>query len=180
MLPAQSVSDNGDMVEQVDPKLQCMEQDWAKSQLSLFLESIRSVIVHLRLAVERKETEAAWDAAVHVCAVHAAELEEQREGGLEEEEERERRWEDENESRINNEEEKEFTKGVHTETTGDDAPHYKPALFDCVTNNNETISPVLSVSNFCPTMPTHPDRTPPSPLSPRQMMTWHSVHILPQ
>ena len=40
--------------------------------------------MELRLAVERREAEAAWDAAVQVCTVHAAELEEQRELGLEE------------------------------------------------------------------------------------------------
>ena len=64
--------------------------------MSPFPESIRSTIADLRLAVERKETEAAWDAAVQVCAVHAAELEEQSEEGLEEEES-ERRLEEENE-----------------------------------------------------------------------------------
>ena len=68
-----------------------MEQHWAESQSSPFPESIRRAIADLRLAVERKETEAAWDAAVEVCAVHAAELEEQREGELEEEEESKRR-----------------------------------------------------------------------------------------
>ena len=83
-LPAQPVRDNGDTVEQVDAKLLRMEQHWAESRSSPFPESIRSAIVELRLAVERRETEAAWDAAVQVCAVHAAELEEQRELGLEE------------------------------------------------------------------------------------------------
>jgi hypothetical protein len=62
-----------------------MEQYWAESRSSPFPESIRSAIADLRLAVERREIDAAWDAAVQVCVVHAAELEEQREGGLEEE-----------------------------------------------------------------------------------------------
>jgi hypothetical protein len=156
-LPAQSVRDNGDTVEQVDAKLLRMEQYWAESRSSPFPESIRSAIADLRLAVERKETEAAWDAAVQVCAVHAAELEEPSEGGLEEEEE--------NERRINEEQETEFANEVRTETTGDDAPRHQPARFDWATDNDESIGPVPSVSDFHPTTPP-PVRTPPAPTEP--------------
>jgi hypothetical protein len=160
-LPAQSARDNGDTVEQVDAKLLRMEQCWAESRSSLFPESIRSAIAVLRLAVERKETEAAWNAAVQVCAVHAAELEEQSEGGLEEEEESERRSEEENERRINEEEETEFTKEVRTETTGDDAPRHQPAQLNWATNIDESIGPVPCVTDFRPTMPSQPVRAPP-------------------
>ena len=102
--------------------------------------------------MERKESEAAWDAAVQVCAVHAAELEGQREGGPEEEEESERRSEEENERRIN-EEETEFAKAVCTETTGDNAPCHQPAQFDWVMDIDTSISPIPSASDFCPTKP---------------------------
>jgi hypothetical protein len=155
--PAQSARDNGDTVEQVDAKLLRMEQHWAESRSSPFPESIRSAIADLRLAVERKETEAAWDAAVQVCAVHAAELEEQSEEGLEEEES-ERRLEEENERRINEEEQTEFAKEVRTEMTGDDAPRQQPAWFDWATNNDESIGPVPSASEFRPTTPPQPVR----------------------
>ena len=107
--------------------------------------------------MERKETEAAWDAAVQVCVVHAAELEEQSEEGLEEEES-ERRLEEENKRRINEEKQTEFAKEVHTEMTGDDAPHHQPAWFDWATNNDESIGPVPSVSKFRPTTPPQPVR----------------------
>jgi hypothetical protein len=72
------VNDNGDTVERVNAKLLRMEQNWAESRLSPFPKSIWSTMADLRLAVERHEAEAAWDAAVQVCAVHAAKMEEQR------------------------------------------------------------------------------------------------------
>ena len=100
MLPAQPASDNGETVEQVNTKLLHMEQYWAKSQSSLFPKSIRSMVADLRLAVERRETEAAWNAAVQVCAVQAAEMEENEEESEEEstegeEDERQQRGEKE-------------------------------------------------------------------------------------
>ena len=84
-LPAQSARDDGNTVEQVDARLLRMEQYWAESRASPFPESIRSAIANLRLAVERRDTDAAWNAAVQVCAVQAAEIEEQREEGSQEE-----------------------------------------------------------------------------------------------
>ena len=139
--PAQSARDNGDTVEQVDAKLLRMEQHWAESRSSPFPESIRSAIADLRLAVERKETEAAWDAAVQVCAVHAAELEEQSEEGLEEEES-ERRLEEENERRIDEEQQ---------------------PTFDWATDIDQSIGPVPSVTDFRPTTPPQTVRTLPAP-----------------
>jgi hypothetical protein len=94
--------------------------------------------------------------------VHAAELEKPSEGGLEEEES-ERRSEEENERRVNEEEETEFTKEVCTETTSDNMPHHQSAVFDWATDIDESIGPVPSLSDFYPTTPPQPIRTPPTP-----------------
>ena len=83
--PTTSARDDGDTVEQVDARLLRMEQYWAESRSSPFPKSIRSAVADLRLAVERRETEAAWNAAVQVCAVQAAEMEEENEEESEEE-----------------------------------------------------------------------------------------------
>jgi len=97
-----------------------------------------------------KETDAAWDATVQVCAVHATELEEQGEGGLEEEEESKRRLEEENERRMNEEEEMEFVKQVRTETTGDNTSRRQSVAFNWATDVDELPGPIPTFVDHAP------------------------------
>jgi hypothetical protein len=116
--PAQSTNDDDYTVEKVDTKLLHMKQSWAKSRSSPFPESISRAVADWRLAVQRQDTEAAWDAVVQVCVVQAAELEKQEEGESEENEERgesegEKQSEEKSERTI--EKEEEIEKEIETE-----------------------------------------------------------------
>jgi len=145
-LPAQSARDNGDTVEQVDAKLLCMEQYWAKSRSSPFPESIRSAIADLRLAVEKREREAAWDAAVQVCIIQAAEMDKEEESTKGEVEQR-------REEKVEPEM-RELEKTEDIENKRDQDPtSQKPTSFDWAVDVDAEIG-------FSPITPNKPNPTP--------------------
>jgi hypothetical protein len=167
-------------VEKLDEKLACIEQHWAETQSGPFPEGVRNAIADLRASLER-DTETAPTSELsdladvqHVTtttttttttiadlSIATMTIEQQDNEALAVKREKEQERRAEKQIRVG---EQEAEQREELDTRGqEEIEESRSERIDWVTDNDESIGPIPSASDFHPTKPPQPDCTPPEP-----------------